>query len=369
MTRTTRFLAALLASCCALLAFAALGSAQERLYAADGAQANPSRLYALDPASGAVLQTIGPIGFSVSGLAEDPSTGILYGSTGNSSAAGSLITINKATGAGTFVGQADPTNPDALPDITFTPDGALYGWWRGSNDLMSINKATGAGTVVGDSGVPNTFPAGGGLASNAAGTIFLAANGDNGPLRTVDRNTGAVTDVATLDGSGNSSIGALAFDAAGTLFGARIHFGGSCCPRPTDLITIDTTSGAISSRGPSIDGLDSIAFGHGPNRSVNLKKKKLKKGKKVRLSGQVTAPGNFAPCQAGQAVQLQRKKPKAASFAFFRQLTTDNAGNFSTKTKVKKTFKYRAFAPRSAVCADATSNVVKVKKPKKKKKK
>ena len=82
MIHTRRFLAALVASCCALLAFASLAAAQERLYGADGAQGNPSNLYLLDPASGAVAQTLGPIGFAVTGLAVDPSPGTLYGARG-----------------------------------------------------------------------------------------------------------------------------------------------------------------------------------------------------------------------------------------------------------------------------------------------
>jgi hypothetical protein len=172
-----------------------------------------------------------------------------------------------------------------------------------------------------------------------------------------------------MDGTGDP-IAALAFDPAGTLFGARQDFA-SCCPRSADLITIDTGSGAISSRGPAVDGLDAIAFGHAPDRSLNLQKKKLKKGKKVLLSGHVDAPGNFAGCEVGQTVELQRKKPMEASFLAFLQLKTDNAGNFSTKTKVKKTFQYQAFLTETtaAGCDHATSNILKVKKPKKKKKK
>jgi hypothetical protein len=311
-----------------------------------------------------VLQKVGPIGFSVSGLAVDPSTGVLYGSTGgDSDLVGGLITINKSTGAGTFVGTI-MGGDGGFPDITFTPEATLFGWWKGSDDLVRIDKASGAGTFVGDSGLSTS---GDGLASNAAGTIFLAGDDDNGPLRTVDRNTGFVTSVATINGTTGNPINALAFDSAGTLFGVRLN-NGCCGPRPTDLITIDTGSGALSSRGPSVDNLDALAFDvTAMPRSVNLHKKLLEKGKQVRLSGHVNAPGNHLSCEVGQTVQLQRKKPKAKSFVAFRQLTTDNAGNFSTKAKVKKTFKYRAVLSETPLCDKATSNVVKVKKKKKKK--
>ena len=301
MTRRLRFLAALAASCCALLAFAALASAQETLYGADGAQGNDAtRLYRLDPSTGAVLQTIGQIGFPVSGLAQDPSTGTLYGATGNSAFEGTLITINKSTGAGTFVGDAGDGTP--ISDITFTPDGTLFGWLaRPEHDLVRIDKATGAGTVVGDSGL--TFTEGGGLASDAAGTLFLSTEEDDGPLRTVDRSTGLVTTVVpAMDGTKDLPLGAFAFDAAGTLFGVRIDF--NLGFRPTELLTINTSTGALSVRGPSVDKLAAIAFGTLPpaapaagpagptgQRAAALKKckKKHKKAvKKKKANGALT---------------------------------------------------------------------------------
>src|SRR4030095_3352869 len=55
----------------------------DRLFAADGGGGNSSTLYILNPATGAVASTVGPIGFAVSGLAYDPGAGILYGSPGN----------------------------------------------------------------------------------------------------------------------------------------------------------------------------------------------------------------------------------------------------------------------------------------------
>ena len=158
MTRRLHFLAALVASCCALLAFASLGSAQSLFYGADGAGNNPSNLFILNPSNGGVVRTVGPIGFGVTGLAIDPTTGTLYGATGRNTGPGtgpnpgSLITINRTTGAGILVGDPRP-NTDVVADLTFTPDGQLYGWLEPSgttaDDLVSINKATGAATIVG----------------------------------------------------------------------------------------------------------------------------------------------------------------------------------------------------------------------------
>src|SRR5688572_9969630 len=74
------------------------------LFGATGGEVN-SNLYTVDTATGAT-SSLGPIGFAVTGLAVDPTTGKLYGSTSMQSPSnpGSIITINKSTGAGTLVG-------------------------------------------------------------------------------------------------------------------------------------------------------------------------------------------------------------------------------------------------------------------------
>src|SRR6185369_2090297 len=89
---------------------AAVPAWAEILYAADGGGGNPSNLYILDPTTGGIVTTVGAIGFSVTGLAIHPTAGVMYGSTGRAAAVSphSLITINKATGAGTLVGSFTP---------------------------------------------------------------------------------------------------------------------------------------------------------------------------------------------------------------------------------------------------------------------
>jgi hypothetical protein len=95
-------------------------------------------------------------------------------------------------------------------------------------------------------------------------------------------------------------------------------------------------------------------------------KPKVKKGRRVTLSGQLNEVVRQGPCESSQTVELQRKKPSQATFTMVDQLQTDAAGAFSAKEKVKKTFEYRAQVLETATCAGQTSNTekVKVKKPK-----
>jgi hypothetical protein len=384
VSSTRRVLAVLLASCCALLAFAAAASAREVIYAADGAGGNPSNLYILNPSNGSVVQNVGAIGFAVTGLALDPTDGTLYGSTarktsGGAPNPGSLIRIDRTTGAGTLVGDLRPDDEIAA-DLAFTPDGTLYGWLEpGTDDLVAINKATGAATIVGDSGL-DTY--GSGLASNAAGVLFLAGEGDRGRLHTINRATGAATPVATLNGNSDFGISSLSFNVAGTLFGSRIPSGFTTPQTFTsDLLTIDTATGAITSLGPSVDRLDAIEFitvqstrtvtfdaskAKKGKKSEKASRLAVKKGKKARFTGQVSAPDDLAGCAANQTVELQRKKPKATTFTTFETLQTDAAGNFSTKEKIKKTFQWQVVLTENQNCDDATSNSEKVKAKKKK---
>lgn len=102
-------------------------------------------------------------------------------------------------------------------------------------------------------------------------------------------------------------------------------------------------------------------------RSVSLKasKKKVKKGKKVKLSGALSS--TVTSCVAGQDVELQRKKKKAKSFKPLKTLTTTDDGSFGIALKVKKTAKYQVVVAASTTCKAATSPGANVKVKKKKK--
>ncbi|MGH9033426.1 MAG: DUF6923 family protein [Acidimicrobiia bacterium] len=225
------------------------------LYGATGQQA-VSDLLVLDPATGALADTVGPMGHGFSGLAFNPVDGQLYGATtfDGTATARLLVRVDPATGAVTVIG---PFGVDAIADLAFAPDGTLYGWVEpGSDDLATIDLATGAATIVGDSGL-DTF--GGGLEYDAASDrLLLAGNGSNGELHALDPATGAATVVSTLDDPGGDAVSALAFGCDGTLFGVLLEQDTS--DRLSRLATIAPDSGAVTAVGPSVNGLDAIEW-------------------------------------------------------------------------------------------------------------
>lgn len=237
------------------------------LYGATGTGEGTGTLVSIDPLTGAAT-VIGPLNdalgqnYRLTGLAFHPITGVLYGSSNNTSPTNpqSLVIVDPLTGLVTQVGSFGQDG-QTMADLTFTPDGTLYGWLEPfDDDLYTINVATGQATLVGESGL-GTY--GSGLASNGSGVLYFAGEGTGGTLYTVNATTGAVTVVATLEdgpaGSG-SAVGAMAFSPGGTLYATVAQSGGRT---PAYLVTINPQTGEITNIGQSIDRLDAIAFGLG----------------------------------------------------------------------------------------------------------
>jgi hypothetical protein len=104
--------------------------------------------------------------------------------------------------------------------------------------------------------------------------------------------------------------------------------------------------------------------------TLDTNKSKVKKGRKVVLSGRLIAtaggPAQQGECLAAQTVQLQQKKPGQTSFTTFAQVQSDAQGQFSLKQKVKKTSEFRAQLPETATCGAGESENEKVKVKRKK---
>ena len=253
----------LLAACAAAMATRAEAAT---LYAASAAGA-AGELYIINQANGALVQDIGPlndannVNYPITGLAFHPTTGALYGSTGNNGAVDAMfVSINPATGQVTPIGpfNAGPTNSQGVPttmaDIGFDAAGNLYGVASiGGPNLYSINLATGQATLVGPNGV-STSTTGGGVAISSGGSVYGTPTSSR--FGTYNSGTGAYTDIGNPAKPAGGGYGALDFDG-NVLYGLNV---GSGSPPPTHLVTFDVATGATTDLGVSISSLDAIAF-------------------------------------------------------------------------------------------------------------
>lgn len=221
-------------------------------------------LYILDPATGAVVQDIGPLNdnlstnYPITGLAFSPLTGMLYGSTANSAPVpGHLVTVDPATALVTDIGSFNLTL-GTLADLTFDNAGNLYGISSKSGpQLYSVDLSTGQATQIGSTGLVSTE--GGGIAVSPNGVFF--ASPDHTRFGTYDPTTGAYTNI-TAPGlpTAPGAYAALSFKD-GVLYGLWSAPGN---PPPTLLVTLDTTSGGVTNLGSSVAALDAIAFQTAP---------------------------------------------------------------------------------------------------------
>lgn len=258
------------------LGFLALPVKAGVLYASSATGA-PGELYIINQANGALVQDIGPlndassVNYPITGLAFHPTTGVLYGSTGNAGAVDAmLVKINPATAAVTVIGpfNAGPTNSSGVPttmaDIGFDAAGTLYGVASiGGPNLYSINLGNGQATLVGPNGVA-TSTTGGGVAISAGGTIYGTPSASR--FGTYNSGSGAYTNIGNPAKPAGGGYGALDFDGD-ILYGLNV---GSGSPPPTHLVTIDAATGVITDLGVSISSLDAIAFAIPEPASVSL---------------------------------------------------------------------------------------------------
>jgi hypothetical protein len=285
-----------------VVSFASSGSSATSavLYAAYGGPATVSDLYLVNPGN-AALASVGPIGFSVTGLAVHPSTGVLYGVTagGGSASTRKLITVNKTTGAGTVVGSLGLK----IADIAFDASGQLWGWSETGDDLASINITTGAATIVADSGF-GTY--GDGMSFDKNGVLYAMIDGSDDALYTINTTTGHPTSVATLSGSpnGGSAVNSASFGCDGS----TLYAGDGGDGDPVYLVTVNTSTGEITSLGqlsaggenPPIDALAWDCAGATGGTQINRLGYCSVAGNTNANTGTAIAAGTFLNLAAGQ---------------------------------------------------------------------
>jgi hypothetical protein len=246
-------------------ALAATGAHAQALYAAsfrssavaDGVGIAGS-LYTVNLASGSAtfvaslrLSDTQPIG--ITGLAVHPATGVFYGITtpGSPNGSASLVTIDPANGRAQLVG--DLRFPGS--DITFNRAGILYAWLPATSQLGFVNLTSGAVTPIGPARGPGA-PAG--LAIDSQGIAYITPSGATGTLDTVDMATGAVkTGPALTNAEFPSGINSMTFTPSGLLLAVNTNAG---APANTRLVTINTASGAVSTIGKLPNDTDALTF-------------------------------------------------------------------------------------------------------------
>lgn len=229
----------------------------EVLYASLGGSSSTSDLYTVNPAT-AAMTPIGPIGFALTGLSRDPTTGTMYGITSANSSVHpwSLVAVDVDTGAGTFIGALGATG---IGDIAFDAAGQLYG--QGQNKFYSIDKVTGAATRVGVATGSGLL----GLGSDfdSAGTLWSSGNADTGALKTIDPATGVATTIVAITGASptGGNLSAFAFDASDVLYVVDLH---GSAPVFSNLYKLDVASGVLTLVGALTLTTDAIAWGPAP---------------------------------------------------------------------------------------------------------
>jgi hypothetical protein len=249
----------------ALLVVIAASAGQAQVLYGATSNGAPGELFILNPANGATIQDIGPlndsggVNYPITGLAFNPLTRVLYGSTGNSAAAGAnarmLVTINPATARVTPIGFFNVGNA-TMTELAFSGSGQLYGINSTNPDLHLVNLLTGQATAVGASGLPG-FSQGGALAINSSGAAFGSPQANE--FGSYDLTTGAYTHIGVLatPAGTNTGYAAMAFDNNGVLYGDDLG-------APPHLVTINLATAAVNDLGTSVLHLDAIAFSPTP---------------------------------------------------------------------------------------------------------
>jgi hypothetical protein len=184
------------------------------LYASTALRTNGT-IFVLDPETGSPLSSVGVASTGIGGLALHPVTHELYGVTQRGGTVGALVRIDKSTGVATMIGTGI-FGGQLFSDITFAPDGTLYGLTarRFSSQLIRIDTTTGAGVSVGF--VPGA--SGGGLAFSPTGELWQF---NGGVLRVI--NPATAQTIRTQLAGFNENVRSLATSCDGSMYASTTN--------------------------------------------------------------------------------------------------------------------------------------------------
>lgn len=301
------------------------------------------------------------------GVAVSPDGASVY-ATGCADSSVVTFTRNPTTSALTFLeqrknGVGGVTGIACARGVAVAPDGAnVYVVGESSDAVATFTRNTttgslsfGAASVDGSGGV-----------DGLNGVRDVATSPDGGSVYTASKLDGAIASFTRGGG------GALTFleqeqDGVDGVSGVNDSVSVTVAPSSTNVYTSSEAGDTVVTFTREPTPVTPPPPGGGAaTRTITLKasKKKVKKGKKVKLSGAIASTA--AACVDGQAVSLQRQKKKGKPFKSLKSLTTKGDGTFSLRLKIKKTAKYQAVVAASTDCGAATSPAAKIKAKKKK---
>jgi len=203
-------------------------------------------LYRVDSRSAAVtfvgrvmVDGAQPVGLTA--MAFHPRTHVLYGIT---------IGINDSTRARLLT--IDPSNAEArivarlskpLSDISFSPDGRLFGWTANTGQLAVVDITNGNVTTLGET---VGAPLGAAFAIDSGGNAYAAPWVAGGRLERVDLAAGTVIPGPAVSGMDPTSLRSMAFSPRGELL--AIHSVRTTSFAST-LVRIDPATGGTSKVG------------------------------------------------------------------------------------------------------------------------
>ena len=239
-----------------------------------GACTQTSELVQLDPATGAVVRDIGPVGFTVNGLAWDRTTRKLYASTAIGDVAfHGLITINTRTGVGTPVdatvhnfGLIGADSP--IHSVAVDSRGRMVAWYDekpapGVTDtFVTIDKRTGIATEFGNTGIDTSQN---GIAFDDDNRLWNIDTSRRvtlgGPLVQtafrIDPATGVPIRSVALTPPTPAALGDFNPEN-GRYYG--LNFTSFSPGTPTFVVIVNVRTGAVTTLGQTLENLHTLAF-------------------------------------------------------------------------------------------------------------
>jgi hypothetical protein len=237
---------------CCVIALSASPASAQRLIGAIGAGPGTTTLVELDPVTGALISTIGNVGYRINGMTWDATTGTLWATTSNNDATfpDGLMTIDLTTGAGTPIGSGAGqlvNNPAA------NSAGQVYGWTESGDDPVIWNTAAGTITVLGDSGVSSYEH---GVAFDNFDTLYLFNQGVD--VYTINTGDGSATLIGNVPVGGPGDAHHGDFHPV-----TNLYYGVDSLPEDgvtRNILVIDVGTLSVVNTIPTVDNLHMVTF-------------------------------------------------------------------------------------------------------------